>query len=268
MADLAASVAAALGVAVSDSVRLQGGDLSSVALVTLEDGRRVIAKSGGDAGTEAEMLHAIAATGCPAPQVLWHGDDLLILSELAEGRGSDAGWAAAGGAVAALHAAHGVGYGWHTDTAFGHVPCPASPTDDWTAFWAERRLLAWPGHLPRDTARRVERLAARLPDLLPKDPAPSLLHGDLWQGNVLLSGDRFSGLIDPACYHGHAEVDLAMLTLFGNPPARFWDAYGPLEPGWDDRRPIYQLWPALVHLRLFGAGYRGMVDGLLDRAGV
>jgi fructosamine-3-kinase len=72
-------------------------------------------------------------------------------------------------------------------------------------------------------------------------------------------------LIDPACYHGHAEVDLAMLTLFDAPPGEFWDAYGPLEPGWEDRRDAYQLFPALVHLRLFGSGYAALVDRLLHR---
>lgn len=80
-------------------------------------------------------------------------------------------------------------------------------------------------------------------------------------------GDRVSGLIDPACYHGHAEVDLAMLALFGRPGPAFHDNYGALEPGAEDRLPVYQLWPALVHLRLFGAGYRGLVERCLNAAG-
>jgi fructosamine-3-kinase len=58
-----------------------------------------------------------------------------------------------------------------------------------------------------------------------------------------------------------------MLHLFGRPGPGFAEGYGPLAPGWEARRPVYQLWPALVHLRLFGGGYRGMVEGLLDRAG-
>ena len=71
-------------------------------------------------------------------------------------------------------------------------------------------------------------------------------------------------LIDPACYHGHAEVDLAMLSLFGTPGPMFRETYGPSEPGLEARRPVYQLWPALVHLRLFGSGYQGLVERLLD----
>jgi fructosamine-3-kinase len=98
--------------------------------------------------------------------------------------------------------------------------------------------------------------------------APALLHGDLWSGNILVRDGRLAALIDPACYHGDAEVDLAMLTLFDSPPDEFWEAYGPLEPGWRERRPIYQLFPALVHLRLFGAGYAGLADRLLGEIGV
>jgi fructosamine-3-kinase len=116
-------------------------------------------------------------------------------------------------------------------------------------------------------ARRVEALAADLHNRLPARPAPALLHGDLWGGNILAAGDRVSGLIDPACYYGHAEVDLAMLGLFDQPGAAFTEAYGAPEPGHDERSAIYRLWPALVHLRLFGPGYRPMVDRLLDAIG-
>ncbi|MBJ3761798.1 fructosamine kinase family protein [Maribius pontilimi] len=246
---------------------MQGGDISAVYVATLDDGRDIIAKQGGPCRTEARMLQAVAAAGCRAPDVLHADADLLLMTRLAEGSGSDAAWADAGAQIARLHASHGARYGWPEDTAFGPAPCPAAVSKNWPEFWAERRLLAWPDALPADLRPRLARLAARLPDLLPHDPAPSLLHGDLWQGNVLMEDDRFSGLIDPACYHGHAEVDLAMLCVFGKPPRAFWNAYGPLEDGWDARRPIYQLWPALVHLRLFGAGYRGMVESLLTRVG-
>ena len=104
---------------------------------------------------------------------------------------------------------------------------------------------------------------ARLSDLLPADPPASFLHGDLWTGNILVGDGRLAALIDPACYHGHAEVDLAMLRLFDAPPEEFWEAYGALDEGAEDRLALYQLFPALVHMRLFGATYAPMVDRLL-----
>jgi fructosamine-3-kinase len=122
--------------------------------------------------------------------------------------------------------------------------------------------------LPADLGRRLEALADDLPNRLPRHPPASLLHGDLWGGNVLAAGGHVSGLIDPACYFGHAEVDIAMLGLFDRPEAVFFDAYGRLEPGSQARLTIYRLWPALVHLRLFGAAYRGMVDGFLTASRV
>lgn len=86
-------------------------------------------------------------------------------------------------------------------------------------------------------------------------------------GNILVADGGLAAFIDPACYYGHAEVDLAMLTLFDSPPRDFWAAYGPLKPGSDARRPVYQLFPALVHLRLFGASYAATVDRLLVQLG-
>lgn len=247
---------------------LGGGDLSRVFEVTLADGRAAIAKETPGAGVEAAMLRAIRRTGCPAPEVLFAADDLLVMERLeAGGVPDDAAWRAAGIGVALLHAASGPGYGWPDDHAFGPVPIPNGAAGDWPAFWGERRLLAWPGTLPRDLARCLEALARRLPELLPARPRPALLHGDLWSGNLVFGPGGFSGLIDPAAGHGDPEVDLAMLTLFGRPPPAFLGGYGPLASGWQARRPVYQLWPALVHLRLFGEGYRPMVARLLAASG-
>jgi fructosamine-3-kinase len=106
-----------------------------------------------------------------------------------------------------------------------------------------------------------------LPELLPRAPRPAHLHGDLWSGNILVREGELAALIDPACYHGDAEVDLAMLTLFDSPDESFWEAYGALEPGWEERRGLYQLFPALLHLRLFGQSYAPMVDRLLGACG-
>lgn len=265
---LALRGAALLGGALAEARRLPGGDLSVCLGIRLADGRAAVVKSGPDPREEAAMLAAIAASGAPAPAVLAVDDAALVLERLSE-TGAGAGAPAdLGRVVARLHAARGERYGWPADYAFGPVTIANGWSDDWPVFWGERRLLCHAGHVPLALMRRLECLAADLANRLPARPLPALLHGDLWGGNVLCDGDRVAGLIDPACYHGHAEVDLAMLTLFGRPGPGFRAAYGAPEPGEAERAPIYRLWPALVHLRLFGASYRGMVEGFLDEAGV
>ncbi|SFM06556.1 fructosamine kinase family protein [Methylorubrum salsuginis] len=266
MSAIAGRAAGLLGAALAQVRTLPGGDLSDCLLIRLADGREAVAKSGPAPRIEAAMLAAIRVSGAPAPSVLAVDDTVLVLERL-----SDAGAPAPaelGHAVARLHAATGARYGWPADYAFGPVPIANGGSDDWPAFWAERRLLCHAGHVPAALMRRLETLAADLGNRLPARPRPALLHGDLWGGNVLSDGTRVTGLIDPACYHGHAEVDCAMLALFGRPGPGFREAYGPPEPGAAERTALYQLWPALVHLRLFGAGYRGMVEGLLAAAGV
>jgi fructosamine-3-kinase len=214
------------------------------------------------------MLAAIQGCGVPAPAVLAMSDRVLVLEERPhDGRLGDA-WADLGRCLGRLHGCTGQRYGWEADYAFGSLAIPNRWQDHWPSFWAERRLLPHLSHLPPTLARRLEALATDLPHRLPARPPASLLHGDMWGGNVLVADGRVTGLIDPACYYGHSEVDLAMLGLFDRPTAVFQAAYGPLEPGAGERLMIYRLWPALVHLRLFGAGYRALVEGILDALGV
>ncbi|OBY24246.1 fructosamine kinase family protein [Leisingera sp. JC1] len=260
------TVLSLLGAEVSRTRPLHGGDLSEVQLLSLSDGRRVVAKSGPLVAAEAAMLRAIRDAGAPAPEVLGVAGQVLLMQALEETGAGAMGWQALGHALRQLHSATGPHFGWAEDYAFGPVAIPNAPLQSWPDFWASRRLLAAPDALPRELRPRIEALCARLPELLPDTPPAALLHGDLWSGNVLFSGSQ-AYLIDPACYYGHGEVDLAMLHLFGTPPAPFHKAYGALEPGHESRRAIYQLWPALVHLRLFGASYRSMVEARLEALG-
>jgi len=267
--DIAAEGARLLGAPLTGWQALSGGDLSAVVRLHLATGGTAIAKTGPDPQAEAGMLAAIRAAGVRAPGVLAVSDRVLVLQELEDGGGLDEnGWRDLGVALRRLHGALGPGYGWPRDYAFGQVAIRNAPCDTWPEFWAERRLLSEVAALPPGLARRLEGLAADLPNRLPECPDPALLHGDLWAGNLLAAGGRLTGLIDPACYHGHGEVDLAMLRLFGLPGAGLTEGHGPLAPGAQERRAIYQLWPGIVHLRLFGGGYAGMLDRLLSRAGV
>ncbi len=255
------------GSEVAETKPLAGGDLSEVRYVRLEDGRELVVKTGPLVHVEARMLAEMAMLKAPVPEVLHTEHRLICLAYLPEVAPTRETWRGFGEALARMHSWHGGQYGWQEDYAFGEVPIPNAACDTWPEFWAERRLRAAPEALPAEIATRVDRLAARLPEMLPAAPPASLLHGDLWGGNLHVTEDGVV-MIDPASYYGHAEVDLAMLTLFGQPEEAFWRGYGKPEPGWDERQPIYQLWPALVHLRLFGGGYHAMVTGLLDKIGV
>jgi fructosamine-3-kinase len=114
------------------------------------------------------------------------------------------------------------------------------------------------GGLDRDGAATLGRLAERMEDFCGPPSPPARLHGDLWSGNVMVDRDGRPWLVDPAAYGGNAEVDLAMLELFGSPPAAMLGAYRELIPAVEGHRDRVQLWqiqPLLVHAVLFGGRY-------------
>ncbi len=267
MKSLAGAGAALLGGELRRTDALGGGCLSEIVRIHLADGREAIVKSGPAPQTEAAMLKAIAASGAPAPAVLGVSAGALVLEVVPAGGSLSAAWADLGSVVARLHSAKGHSYGWPEDYAFGSVAILNARAESWPLFWAGRRLLPHCDLIAPVLARRIEALAADLPNRLPARPSPALLHGDLWGGNILAANGQVTALIDPACYYGHAEVDIAMLELFDSPSPPFYGAYGVLEPGHRERLAIYRLWPALVHLRLFGDSYKPLVLRLLTEAG-
>ena len=266
--DLARAGAVLLGAGMLGCSPLPGGCLSQIVHVRLDDGRDVVVKDGRNARREAAMLTAIAQSGAPVPAVLAFDDALLVIAYLRATGSVSGAWSSLGMALSRLHAVTGSAYGWPDDLAFGEISIRSTWSDDWPDFWASNRLRNNVPHLPVDLARRVELLADDLANRLPARPRPALLHGDLWGGNVLASGDQVVGFIDPACYFGHAEVDFAMLDMFDSPSVALRQAYGPSEPGFRERSPIYRLWPALMHYRLFGSGYRPTVEACLSEARV
>jgi fructosamine-3-kinase len=268
MTAFACRVAELTGVAEDKLERIAGGVLSEVLLLRRPDGRCTVAKGGGPVGAEAAMLRALIGAGAPAPMVEAEHDNVLLLEHIPnDGVFSPAAWADIGRVLRRLHAPADERYGWATDFRISTVEFDNRQGADWPAFWGQQRLAGTASVLDRPWRERIERLVPRLGDLLPAAPPASFLHGDLWTGNILVSEGKLAALIDPAAYYGHSEVDLAMLALFDSPPEAFWDAYGALDPGWEERRPLYQLFPALVHVRLFGSGYETMTDRLLSQIG-
>jgi fructosamine-3-kinase len=237
-------------------------------LVPGRDGRNLVAKGGAQIVTEAQMLRALATAGVPVPAVEAEYAEALLLEHIPNDRAfTPRAWADIGRQVRAMHGNAGERYGWPVDYALGSVLLDNQQTQDWPAFWTEKRLRAPAQLLDLPWRKRIDALADRLSAMLPPAPHPALLHGDLWGGNLLVREGKLAAFIDPACYHGDAEVDLAMLCLFDSPDEAFWEAYGPLEPGWAERRAIYQLFPAIVHMRLFGEAYGSLLDRLLSAAG-
>ncbi len=179
-----------------------------------------------------------------------------------------------------LAALHGIGagaYGLERDTVIGGLVQPNAEAEDWIGFFRDRRLLYMAraaldaGMLSGALMTRIEAFAARIERWLDAPAHPSLIHGDMWGGNVLVKGNRIAGFVDPAIYYADAEIELAFSTMFSTFTEPFFARYGemrPLRPGfWEVRRDIYNLYPLLVHVRLFGGSYVGSVDRTLARFG-
>jgi fructosamine-3-kinase len=239
--------------------------------VRLADGRDVFVKTRDDApdgffAAEAAGLDWLGAAdgGPPVPAVLGYGSDLLVLPWLVEERPLNATVDRLGRELAAMHAAGSPVFGAAKDGWIGAAELENGPLDRWPEFYAERRVLPYVrqlrdgGTLASGEAAVFERLAARLPELAGPAEPPARIHGDLWTGNVLWSGDR-GWLVDPAAHGGHRETDLAMLTLFAEGwVPRVLAAYeesAPLADGWRERQRLHQVHPLLVHAVLFGGGY-------------
>lgn len=173
------------------------------------------------------------------------------------------GWRDLGAGLARLHRSSAPRYGWESANYIGSLPQSNEWTDRWAAFWRDERLSPQveqaAARIGSRGMRAFDRLLAELDTRLDGagDDGPSLLHGDLWSGNVHFT--RSGGaVIDPSTYYGHREVDLAMAALFGGFPPEFESGYSaewPLADGARERRPIYQLYYLLVHVNLFGDGY-------------
>ncbi len=189
-------------------------------------------------------------------------------------RRASADMAILGEQLAALHAVTRPQYGLDHDNYIGTTPQINTPDADWIVFFRERRLryqvelAARNGYLPAARRRGLERLLERLPNLLDAvERRPALIHGDLWGGNLLPTGNNVA-LIDPAVYFADREAELAYTQMFGSFDPRFYAGYRaawPLAPGYEDRRELYNLYHLLNHLNLFGESYAGHVDAVIRR---
>ena len=271
-------------VAITQTDRLRGGDINKAYALTLSTGDKIFMKANAKNNAafftaEADGLTAIGATHTIAtPKIICTGTDdgedvgysFLLLNYIESGEKNKDFWEAFAKDLAALHKADttnmlpdkSTSFGFFQDNFIGARPQKNTPTRTWIEFFRDNRLAPQfrdaDSYFSPSDREKITKLLDNLDRFLIEPEKPSLLHGDLWTGNVMCSADGKPILIDPACYIGHREADLAMTQLFGGFPQDFYDTYNqayPLQPGYEDRRDLYNLYQLLNHLNLFGPTY-------------
>ena len=277
------------GQEVTGDAPVGGGCINDTMQISLQDGSRYFVKQNkislrdmfekeaaglqllADAAGETGEIRIPEVTGLTEDHE--SGQAFLILSFVDEGRRSGDFDRRFGRALAGLHRHANRQYGLDHDNYIGRLPQKNDWRDNWNSFFMECRLepqfamVRERGFFNGPARKSLDRLGKSLPELLPDEP-PSLLHGDLWGGNYMCDNENQPVLIDPAVYYGHRETELAFTTLFGGFGRDFYSGYEeswPLQPGFSERRDIYNLYPLLVHVNLFGGMYVSQTESILRR---
>jgi len=273
---------ALLGERIAGATGVGGGSIGESLQVVLESDERCFVKHYQDgppglASAEARGLEWLReAESLPVARVRAVDDDasLLVLEWIESAPAAADFEEDLGRGLAALHRRGADGFGLPEDNFIGSLPQSNRPHESWPEFYAAERLEPLlrrardEGRLPDRIVRQGRSLLDRLPSLCGCDEPPARLHGDLWSGNLMVDSAGRPCLVDPAVYGGHREMDLAMMRLFGGFSPRTFDAYAessPLSAGAQERTALWQLYPLLVHVVLFGGGYAGSVEEALRR---
>jgi protein-ribulosamine 3-kinase len=227
---------------------------------------------------EASGLKLLRKTGAiEIPAVIGVDEDedyqFILLDFIEQGPQTTAYWKHLGSRLATLHKTTNAQFGLDHDNYIGSLRQFNSANESWIDFFINQRLNV---QLKRavDLGLAASKMVKSFDELYPKltsllsEEKPALLHGDLWSGNIITTNKGEPCFIDPAVYYGCREVDLAMTKLFGSFPTEFYQAYDqtfPLLPDYEDRFDLYNLYPLLVHLNLFGAQYESPISGILSR---
>ena len=259
--------------------QLGGGSINSVFLVELEKSKIVLKindslRFPGMFENEKKGLLKLNASGVQTPQVIFERskDNLAFLALEYIPNGNFGNWELFGEKLAVLHMNKNEFFGLDYDNYIGSLRQVNKKENNWKGFYSNQRLLhltkfAFDKELLSKTdSKKMEELCNKLDTYLPF-AKPSLIHGDLWSGNLIFDGQGKPVFIDPAIYYGHPEMDWAMLSLFGSYPEAAMKSYRniiPLENSYFEREKIYQLYPLLVHLVLFGRSYYRSISEILN----
>lgn len=196
----------------------------------------------------------------------------IVLEWLDLGRGSSQAWVDMGRNLARMHQYQkSTAFGWERNNTIGSTPQINSWTANWTEFFTQHRIgyQLELGERNGGRFRNGAKLLERIPELLAgHEPKPSIVHGDLWSGNAAVMQSGEAVIFDPATYWGDREVDLAMTELFGGFPAEFYRGYEaiyPTDPGYKQRKTLYNLYHILNHFNLFGGGYESQANRMIDQ---
>jgi len=228
---------------------------------------------------EAEMLDYLRSySNLPVPKVIKRLENILI-TEYIENNSLGKVDAELDAAIklSTLHRISDEQFGFATDTTIGIFKQPNRQNDSWVEFYKRERVLEFAnksfeeGKLPENLYLRVITFCDDLDKFLIEPKKPSLLHGDVWSGNVLVKDGKVTSFIDPAIYYGNHEIELAFIDMFQTFEAPFFQKYAelyPVEEGfWEERADIYKLYPYLVHARAFGKNYLPYIEKILDKYG-
>jgi len=227
--------------------------------------------------TEAWMLNYLKTKSkLPVPAVFYSNEHIIIMEFINPHHSlDDSGHRHAAEALAELHKIHADLYGLERDTIVGSLPQPNKRSKNWLEFFAQQRLLYMAGEALRENKidkammKQVEKLAGRLGDYIKNPAPPSLIHGDVWGGNVLCGNGRVAAFLDPAIYYADPEIELAFIKLLNTFTDTFFMRYNEISPiragFFEERMHIYSLYPLLVHTRLFGTSYARKAQKILDK---
>jgi len=262
---------------------VQGGDINQCYLLETSRGRFFMKVNASLFGLdffekEARGLVILANAGAiRVPRPLYdgkfHQQVYLVMEYLEKGNPAPTFWHDFGSSIASLHKHTAEKFGLPFQNYIGRLHQQNNAHDNWCAFYKYERILFLAEKalkrklLTPEEASLAENICDKLGGIIPEEK-PALLHGDLWNGNFFAQENGQPAVFDPAVYYGHREMDLAMAQLFGGFDPVFFEAYNasfPLQPGWKERTDIFQLYPLMVHLLLFGGTYHQQVSGILKK---